>query len=70
MSTFFEGEKKGSCLEVKSWSLYPSLENTRELSLPTAGPLKELAFALRIQKGRPSCSPRLWGRHEAPGGGL
>lgn len=58
MSTFFERKKKGSCLEVKSWSLYPSsVQNTWELSLPTARPLKELAFAFRIQKGRSSCYP-------------
>ena len=59
MSTFFEGGKKGSCLEVKFWSLYPaSLENTWEISLPTAGPLKQLVFAFRILKGRPTdCSP-------------
>ena len=60
MSTFFEGEKKkGSCLEVKFWSLYPSsLENTWEISLPAAGRLKELVFAFRIQKGRTThCSP-------------
>ena len=58
MSTFFEGGKKGSCLEVKFWSLYPaSLENTWEISLPTAGPLKQLVFAFRILKGRPTdCS--------------
>lgn len=59
MSTFFEGGKKGSCLEVKFWSLYPaSLENTWEISLPTTGPLKQLVFAFRILKGRPTdCSP-------------
>lgn len=54
---FLWRKKKGSCLEVKFWSLYPSLENTWELSLPTAGPLKELAFAFRIQKCKPPLVP-------------
>lgn len=55
--SLWRGEK-GSCLEVKFWSLYPaSLENTWEISLPTAGPLKQLVLAFRILKGRPTnCS--------------
>lgn len=55
MSTFFEGEKEGGgrpCLEVKFWSLYPSSlqQNSWELSLPTAGPLKKACLCLQNSK--------------------
>ena len=61
MSIFFEGrKKKGLAWKWNFWSLYSSL-NTWELSLPTARPLKEPAFAFRIQKGRTTIVPLIVG---------
>lgn len=66
---FLWREKKGSWLEVKFWSLYPSLENTWDFSLPTCRTLKRAHLCPQNSKRLNHQRPWLWVRCWAPGGG-